>query len=57
MITIEKGHKVHTTDMIVVTGGDFNEEDNVLVVNGEGVESYLQAYYIQNGVVYDQRNE
>jgi hypothetical protein len=57
MITLTTGQKVHNTEQVVVTGGDYNEEENVLVIGEDGKESSLQAYYIENGVVYANRIE
>lgn len=55
MITLVKDQQILDTDIKVVEGGTYNEEDNVLCINDEGQESYLQAYYIENGVVYAER--
>jgi hypothetical protein len=57
MISLTIGQKVIGMEVTVVTGGNYNEEDNVLVVNDNGQESFLQAYYIVNGVVYAQKDE
>jgi hypothetical protein len=57
MITLTTGQKVFDTDQVVVTGGDYNEEENVLVIGEDGKESFLQVYYIEYGVVYANRVE
>lgn len=57
MIILQTGQQVLDTDSTVVTGGNFNDEDNVLVLNEEGQESFLQAYYIEHGVVYAEKTE
>lgn len=57
MITLTKGQLAPNKEQAVVNAGDYNEEDNVLVVNGEGQESYLQAYFIMHGTVYAEKTE
>jgi hypothetical protein len=55
MIKLITGQQVINSTQIVVNGGDFNEEDNVIVVGLDGVESNMQAYYIINSVVYAEK--
>jgi hypothetical protein len=57
MIILTAGQTVLNTGAIVVTGGEYEEEENVLVRSDEGVESQLQAYYIVHGIVYAERQE
>ena len=57
MIHLETGQKLATTEQTVVTGGDFEEEQNVEVINELGQTCCFQAYYIAHGVFYHLRDE
>lgn len=57
MIHLETGQKLITTDQTVVTGGDYDEEEIVVVINSLGQTAGHQAYYIAHGVVYAERIE
>ena len=57
MISLKTNQKALTMEVFVVTGGDYNEEDNVLCINDENQESMYQAYFIENGINYAERIE